>query len=196
MKKIIVSFFCIFAIFCTKKETIRREETKKTELKRKEIFDAISAKWNFKPADFSEESYIIVQQWSEWNNFYHELLQKPQTDISAFQRKTTQLIKQTENLQTTIPDIFNKIEIQSRFSVLETKLKLLKTYITLDDISTENVIKTLTEINTEIESTANRMKIILEKNKIRHEEENEQKTLQSLDSLQKNVSNEDDQIIF
>jgi len=196
MKKIIVSFLCIFTIFCTKKETIRKADVQKAELKQKEIFETINTKWNFKPADFSQESYTIVQQWSEWNNFYHELLQKPQTDIGAFQRKTTQLVKQIENSQTTIPDVFNKIEMQSRFSVLETKLKLLKTYLTLDDISTENVIKTLTEINTEIESIVNRMKITLEKNKIQHEEENEQKMLQSLDFLQKNVSTEDDQIIF
>jgi len=186
MKKIIVSFLCFSAIFCTDQETIRREEAKKAEIKRKEIFEAISTKWDFKPIDFSKESYNIIQQWPEWNNFYHELLQKPQTDIGAFQRKTTQLVKQTENLQTTIPYIFDKVEIQSRFSVLATKLQLLKTYITVDDISTEKVIKTLTEINTEIESIANRMKIILEKNKIKREEE-VLEALKSLDSLQKNV---------
>jgi len=171
MKKIVACVFCFSSVFCTNKEALHREEVKRADLKRKEIFEIISAKWNFQPTDFSKDTYSIIQEWPEWNNFYHELLQKPQTDIGAFQRKATQLAKQTESLQTTIPSVFNKVEIQSRFSVLETKLKLLKTYITLDDISTENVIKTLTEVTAEIESIANRMKVILEKNKAQSQEE-------------------------
>jgi len=184
MKKLLVFIICFLAVFCTDKDAIIKAETQKAELKRKEIFEAISEKWNFNPVDFSEQTYNIVQQWPEWNNFYNELLQKPQTDISAFQRKTAQLVKQVENLQTTIPDVFNHIEIQSRFSVLETKLKMLKIYITLDDISVENVNKTTSEVNAEVISIVERMKTILEKNKIQREE-GEAKMLKSLDSLQK-----------
>jgi len=190
MKKTIPFLICVLLVFCTNKDATRKAEAQKTELKRKEIFENISTEWYFQPANFSEKSYSILQQWLEWNIFYNELLQKPQTDINAFQRKTTLLVKQIENLQSTIPDVFNQTEIQSRFSVLETKFKLLKTYITLDDISTENVIKTIAEINTEIESIANRMKTILEKNKIQYEQ-TEHKMLQSMDSLQQNNSSDD-----
>jgi len=179
MKKIFVLVVCCFAVFCTDNANVLREEAKKTAIKRKEIVEDISEKWDFKPVDFSQESYNIIQQWAEWNNFYNELLQKPQTDINAFHRKTTQLVKQVENLQTTIPETFNETEIQSRFSVLGAKFKMLKIYITLEDISTEKIIQILAEINTEIESIVNRIKTIIEKDKLQYEE-NEIQMLQSL----------------
>jgi len=184
----LVFVVCCFTVFCTDNANILREEAKKTSIKRKEILDVISEKWDFKPADFSQESYNIIQQWAEWNNFYNELLQKPQTDISAFHRKTTQLVKQVENLQTTIPETFNKTEIQSRLSVLEAKFKILKIYITLDDISSEKIIQILTEINAEIESIVNRIKTILEKDKFQYEK-SEIEMLQSLNSPQNSNDN-------
>lgn len=189
MKKIvffIVSFITISA--CTDKDAIRRAEAKKAEIKREEVFEAISKNWNFRPADFTEESYNIVQQWAEWNIFYNELLQKPQTDIGAFQRKTVRLVKQSEDLQSTIPEIFNVIQIQTRFTVLETKLKMLKTYITLDEIPTEDVIRTVSEANTEVESIVSRMKTILDRQKI----EREEGEIEMLKSLQQEVQPENE----
>lgn len=155
---------------CTDSDAIRKENAKKATQKEQEIFSVLSEKWVFKPADFTEETYAIVQQWSEWNTFYNELLQKPQTDIGAFQRKTKTLIDLSYSLHSTIPPIFNIVQIQSRFMVLETKLKMLKTYLSLDDIPMEKTIEIISAINTEIESIVNRMATILAKNKIQREE--------------------------
>ena len=179
MRTLLSIFILISIISCTDKDAIRREEAKKAEIKREELFKEISKKWNFKIADFTEESYDIVQDWAEWNVFYNELLQKPQTDIGAFQRKTNTLVKQVEALHSTIPEVFNIIQVQSRFLVLDTKLKMLKTYINIDDIVVEDVIRTVTEINVEVESIVSRMKTILDKQKI-DREEGEIEMLQSI----------------
>ncbi len=188
MKKIVLFLLISVLLSCTDKDAFRKEEARKAELKREEIYDVIKKSWNFRPADFTEEAYSIVEQWPEWNNFYNELLQKPQTDIGAFQRKTRTLVNQSESLQSTIPEIFNVTEIQSRFTVLETKLKMLKMYITIDDIDTEDVVRTVNEINIEVESIVSRMKTILDKSKIQREE-GETQMLQSLDTLRQNLQN-------
>ncbi len=143
----------------------------------------------FKPADFTEETYAIVQQWSEWNTFYNELLQKPQTDIGAFQRKTKTLIDLSYSLHSTIPPIFNIVQIQSRFMVLDTKLKMLKTYLSLDTIPMEETTEIISAINTEIESIVNRMTTILIKNKIQ-KEEGEMELLNSIAVPQQQTTDE------
>lgn len=170
MKKSALFIVFLVIISCQDKDAVRREEAQKAVIKREELFKEISKNWNFKIADFTEESYDIVQDWAEWNVFYNELLQKPQTDIGAFQRKTNTLVKQVEALHSTIPDVFNVTQIQARFTVLETKLKMLKTYINLDEIPSEDIIRTVSEINVEVESIVSRMKTILDKQKIDREE--------------------------
>lgn len=170
MKKSVLFIIFLIVISCTDKDAIRREEAQKAVIKREELFKEISKNWNFKTADFTEETYDIVQDWAEWNVFYNELLQKPQTDIGAFQRKANTLVKQVEALHSTIPEVFNVTQIQSRFMVLDTKLKMLKIYINLDEIPSEDVINTVSEINVEVESVVSRMKTILDKQKIEREE--------------------------
>lgn len=170
MRTFFLFIVLLLTISCTDSDAIRKENALKAAQKEQEIFKLLSQKWIFKPADFSEESYNIVQQWSEWNTFYNELLQKPQTDIGAFQRKTKNLIDLSYALHSTIPPVFNIVQIQSRFMVLETKLKMLKTYISLNDIPIDETIKTIEAINTEIESIVNRMATVLTKNKIQREE--------------------------
>lgn len=182
MKNLYLLITSIILFSCQDKDAVRREEAQKAEIKREELFQQISKNWKFKAADFNEESYNIVQDWAEWNVFYNELLQKPQTDIGAFQRKANTLVKQVEALHSTVPDVFNITQIQSRILVLDTKLKMLKTYINLDDIPSEDVIKTVQEINIEVESVVSRMKTILDKQKIQREE-GELEMLQALDSL-------------
>lgn len=189
MKTHIFTFFA-FVLFlsCQDKDAIRREEARKAEIKQEELFQEISKNWNFKTADFTEETYNIVQQWPEWNNFYNELLRKPQTDIGAFQRKAAMLVDQSQSLQSTIPEVFNITQIQSRFLVLDTKLKMLKTHISLDDISSKDVISIVDEINMEVTSIVNRMQTILERSRL-EKEEGEEEMLQSLliDSLRQDV---------
>ena len=170
MRTFFLFIIILLTASCTDSDAIRKENAKKATQKEQEIFSALSEKWVFKPADFTEETYAIVQQWSEWNTFYNELLQKPQTDIGAFQRKTKNLIDLSYVLHSTIPPIFNVVQIQSRFMVLDTKLKMLKTYLSLDTIPMEETTEIISAINTEIESIVNRMTTILIKNKIQKEE--------------------------
>jgi|SRR5690554_2490203 len=187
-KHIFILFAFVFFLSCQNKDAIRREEARKAEIKKEELFQEINKNWNFKTADFTEETYNIVQQWPEWNNFYNELLRKPQTDIGAFQRKANTLVNQSEAMQSTIPEFFNVTQIQSRFLVLDTKLKMLKTYIHLDEISSEDVINRVEEINTEVASIVNRMKTILERSHF-EKEEGEEEMLHSLsiDSLRQGL---------
>lgn len=189
MKKSVLFIIFLVVISCTDKDAIRREEAQKAEIKREKLFEEINKNWKFKTADFTEETYDIVQEWAEWNMFYNELLQKPQTDIGAFQRKTNTLVRQVEALHSTIPEVFNVIQVQTRFAVLDTKLKMLKTYIMNENISTEDVIRTVSEINVEVESIVNRMKTILDKQKIEREE-GEIEMLQSIKNPNENTENE------
>ncbi len=170
MRTFFLFIFILLTVSCTDSDAIRKENAKKAAQKEQEIFSKLSEKWVFKPAEFTEETYAIVQQWSEWNIFYNELLQKPQTDVAAFQRKSKSLIDLSMALHSTIPEVFNVVQLQSRFVVLETKLKMLKTYISLDDIPLEKTLELITTINSELASIVNRMATILAKNKIQREE--------------------------
>ncbi len=189
MRTFFLFIIILLTASCTDNDAIRKENAKKATQKEQEIFSALSEKWVFKPADFTEETYAIVQQWSEWNTFYNELLQKPQTDIGAFQRKTKTLIDLSYSLHSTIPPIFNIVQIQSRFMVLDTKLKMLKTYLSLDTIPMEETTEIISAINTEIESIVNRMTTILIKNKIQ-KEEGEMELLNSIAVPQQQTTDE------
>ena len=63
MKKIVLFILVSVLLSCTDKDAFRKEEAQKAELKREEIYDIIRKNWNFKPADFNEEAYSIVEQW-------------------------------------------------------------------------------------------------------------------------------------
>lgn len=174
MKKLLLFSLVVLLFSCQDKEAIRKENALKAAQKTEETYNAISKSWRFYNTGFSPEALQATEDWMEWNSFITELQQKPQTDIGAFQKKTKKLVEKAEALSTTIPPVFNKIQIQSRIDVLITKFKMLNTYIHLDDIPVEKVLQMIDEINTDLASIVSRMETILEKSRILQEEgENE-----------------------
>lgn len=174
MKKLLLFSLVVLLFSCQDKEAIRKENALKAAQKTEETYNAISKSWRFYNTGFSPEALQATEVWMEWNSFITELQQKPQTDIGAFQKKTKKLVEKAEALSTTIPPVFNKIQIQSRIDVLITKFKMLNTYIHLDDIPVEKVLQMIDEINTDLASIVSRMETILEKSRILQEEgENE-----------------------
>lgn len=173
MKKIICVLTVLLFLACTE-DADKKQQKLESEKLRKELFQKISSNWKFIPAEFSEETFSIVQDWLEWNNFYHELLQKPQTDIGAFKRKAKKLVGQSEVLRTTIPPVFNTTQVQSRLVVIESKIKLLDMYLSVEEIPTEDVVNLISQINVEVQSVVNRMNTILEKRTILMEDGEEQ----------------------
>lgn len=172
---------------CTDTEAMKKKELLERSQKDKQLFEQLSSNWDFKPVDFTEDTYQIVHSWAEWNIFYTELLQKPQFNLDAFRLKINTLVKQSEDMQSTIPEVFNTVEIQSRFVVLDTKLQMLKTYLRLDEIPMDKVLFIRAEITVEIDGIAKRMKAILDKRQ-RVPEEGEQELLRkSLEHFKEEV---------
>src|SRR5690606_30383084 len=170
MKKLFLLSLVVMLFSCQDKEALRRENALKAAQKTEEAYVAISKSWRFYNTGFSPEAQQATEDWMEWNSFITELQQKPQTDIGAFRKKTKTLVAKTEALGATLPEVFNKIQVQSRIDVLITKFKMLDTYIHLDDIPVEKVLQIVDEINTDLASIVSRMETILEKSRILREE--------------------------
>lgn len=181
-------FVIIFVLgACTNAEALKQKELLERNQKDKQLFEILSKNWNFKPIDFTEDTYELIHNWAEWNIFYTELLQKPQSDLDAFRIKINTLVKQSAEVKSTIPEMFNTTEIQSRFEVLDTKLQMLKTYLSVDDIPTDKVSVIGSEITTDIDGIAKRMKATLDKNQRIFEEGEEELLRNSLDTFKKEV---------
>ena len=75
-------------------------------------------------------------RWNEWRQFEIEMRQKPQSTLSAFQMKTKKFIKKADTLVLTVPFRYNKPQILSRITTLNTKLKSLETFMNLSNSRT------------------------------------------------------------
>jgi len=139
----------LFALFSCKNEN-QQIESEKVAQKNEAVFKNISKMWEFKFPTPRPEVAVTLDKWNEWRQFEIEMLQKPKSTLSAFQMKTKNLSKKADTLAITVPIEYNKPQILSRITTLNTKLKSLETFINLRVIPEERIAKLIPEINDEI----------------------------------------------
>ena len=151
MKKILaIVLLFSFGLFSCENDAQQQLEAEKIAQENDVVFKNISKMWQFHFPEARAETKTTLSSWNEWRQFEIEMLQKPQSTLSAFQMKTTNLSKKADTLALTVPFEYNKPQILSRITTLNTKLKSLETFMNLRVIPEQKIAKLIPEINEEI----------------------------------------------
>ena len=156
-------------------------EAQKIAKKNEAIFKNISKMWQFNFPNARPEVKSILNGWNEWRQFEIELSQKPKSTLSAFKMKIKNVSSKADTLVISIPMEYNKPQILSRITTLNTKLKSLETFMNLEVIPQQKVAKLIPEINEEISGLYNQWNEIVIKKAI-PKEIGEELMLQALDT--------------
>lgn len=170
--------FCIFS--CTDKEE-RMADSNKASKHNDSVFAVINKNWKFNIPPAHPKVQSQIAGWKQWRLFNTELQQKPKSSLTAFRIKAKNLSARADSLSLAIPKTFDKPAVKSRISTLNTKLKSLETFISLEYIPIEKVTKIIGEIASEVQSIQNQMSEIIVKSEIPREE-GEEFMLQALDT--------------
>ena len=156
-------------------------EAQKIAKKNEAVFKNISKMWQFNFPNARPEVKSILNGWNEWRQFEIELSQKPKSTLSAFKMKIKNVSSKADTLVISIPLEYNKPQILSRITTLNTKLKSLETFMNLEVIPQQKVAKLIPEINEEISGLCNQWNEIVIKKAI-PKEIGEELMLQALDT--------------
>jgi len=167
---------------CKDDDAKRQAETVKTAKLNDSILKVISENWRFNIAPLNPKVEERLSGWNEWQQFNDELAQKPVGSLNAYREKTKTLVTKTELLKTGLPAFFDKPQVRSRISVLDTRMKSLYTYISLDIIPEKKVIQLIGEITHEVTSLQNQMNELIILNEV-PKEMGEDEMLKAMDTV-------------
>jgi len=167
---------------CKDDDAKRQAETIKTAKLNDSILKVISENWRFNIAPLNPKVEERLSGWNEWQQFNDELAQKPVGSLNAYREKTKTLVTKTELLKTGLPAFFDKPQVRSRISVLDTRMKSLYTYISLDIIPEKKVIQLIGEITHEVTSLQNQMNELIILNEV-PKEMGEDEMLKAMDTV-------------
>lgn len=156
-------------------------EARKIAQKNEAVFKNISKMWQFNFPNSQPEIQTTLNAWNAWRQFEIELKQKPKTTLTAFQMKAKNLSTKADTLVITIPLEYNNPQILSRITTLNTKVKSLETFISLQVIPEQKIAKIILDINEELKGLYNQWNEILVKKAI-PKEVGEELMLQALDT--------------
>lgn len=182
MKGFIASILVLtLGLFACESDNQQQLEAQKIAQKNEAVFKNISKMWQFHFPNPRPEVNTTLNRWNEWRQFEIEMLQKPQSTLTAFQMKTKNLSSKADTLALTIPLEYNKPQVLSRITTLNTKLKSLETFMNLRVIPEQRIAKLIPEINEEIKGLYKQWDEIIIKKSI-PKEIGEELMLQALDT--------------
>lgn len=181
--KSIIAFVLIFSLSLISCENDAQQqlEAEKIAQKNEAVFKNISKMWQFHFPDATPEIKANLNAWNEWRQFEIEMRQKPKSSLSAFQLKTKNITTKADTLVITAPVDYQKPQILSRLTTLNTKIKSLETFMNLQVIPEARIAKLIPEINEEIKGLYNQWEEIVIKKAI-PKEIGEELMLQALDT--------------
>ena len=182
MKGFIATILVIaLGLMACENDSQQQLEAQKIAKKNEAVFKNISKMWQFNFPNARPEVKSILNGWNEWRQFEIELSQKPKSTLSAFKMKIKNVSSKADTLVISIPLEYNKPQILSRITTLNTKLKSLETFMNLEVIPQQKVAKLIPEINEEISGLYNPWNEIVIKKAI-PKEIGEELMLQALDT--------------
>jgi ribosomal protein S18 len=156
-------------------------EADKIVQKNEAVFKNISKMWQFHFPEPSAEIKANLNAWNEWRQFEIEMRQKPKSSLSAFRLKTKNIAIKADTLVITAPIDYQKPQVLSRLTTLNTKIKSLEIFMNLQVIPEARIAKLIPEINEEIKGLYNQWEEIIVKRAI-PKEIGEELMLQALDT--------------
>ena len=182
MKGFIATILVIaLGLMACENDSQQQLEAQKIAKKNEAVFKNISKMWQFNFPNARPEVKSILNGWNEWRQFEIELSQKPKSTLSAFKMKIKNVSSKADTLVISIPLEYNKPQILSRITTLNTKLKSLETFMNLEVIPQQKVANLIPEINEEISGLYNQWNEIVIKKAI-PKEIGEELMLQALDT--------------
>jgi len=182
MKGFIITVLVLtLGLIACENDSQQKLETQEIAQKNEAIFKNISKIWQFNFPNPRSEVRSTLNGWNEWRQFEIELLQKPKSTLSAFKMKTKNVSSKVDTLVITIPMEYNKPQILSRITTLNTKIKSLETFMNLEVIPQQKIANLISEINEEIKGLYNQWDEIVIKKAI-PKEIGEELMLQALDT--------------
>ena len=170
-----------FAFFACENDSQQQREAQRIAQKNEVVFKNISKMWQFNFPIVRPEVKSTLTSWNEWRQFEKELSQKPKGTLSAFKMKTKNVSLKVDTLALTVPSEYNKPQILSRLTTLNTKIKALETFMNLEVVPQQKIAKLIPEINEEIKGLYNQWDEIVIKKAI-PKEIGEELMLQALDT--------------
>ncbi len=146
---IITAFLSFTLLSCQDDEKQRLAEAKKTEQRNDSILKVVGSNWHFDVPPPTKKVKDQIDDWSQWQQFTNELSQKPTGTLTAYKQKAENLINKVAEVKTTIPPLFDEPQVRGRLTVLDTKIKSLYTYMTLDVVQCDKVLLLIGEITEE-----------------------------------------------
>ncbi len=176
----ILFIFSLGLISC-ENDAQQKIEAQKIAQKNEAVFKNISKMWQFNFSTPRPEIKATLNSWNEWRQFEIELSQKPKSTLSAFKLKTKNVSSKADTLAITAPYEYQKPQILSRLTTLNTKIKSLETFMNLEVIPEQKIAKLIPEINEEISGLYKQWEEIIIKKAI-PKEFGEEYMLQALDT--------------
>lgn len=170
IKNILVVIASLFFLISCKNETEDTLTVSTYKQDKQLSYNKLNASWNFQERTLTPESQSIATSWNDWRLFTSELYRKPKGTIGAFKNKTNILVKHADTLSYTLPEKINKPQIKARLNTIVTKLKVLQVFMNLDYIPETRVVKTLQELNLEINAFQDQIEEIVRRTHIQLEE--------------------------
>ena len=176
-----IFIFVISLLFISCNDETTQEDNEKIIAKNKQTFNLLSSIWNLKAPTLSPTAENEVSNWNEWQQFVIEINQKPKSNLTAFQLKTKNISSKIDSLQLNIPTQFNIPQVKSRIAALDTKIKMLDSFIHLTDVPQNKIKELIPEINEEMASLVGQWEEIIIKKRI-PKEIGEEYMIQALDT--------------
>ena len=176
-----IFIFVISLLFISCNDETTQEDNEKIIAKNKQTFNLLSSIWNLKTPTLSPTAENEVSNWNEWQQFVIEINQKPKSNLTAFQLKTKNISSKIDSLQLNIPTQFNIPQVKSRIAALDTKIKMLDSFIHLTDVPQNKIKELIPEINEEMASLVGQWEEIIIKKRI-PKEIGEEYMIQALDT--------------
>lgn len=134
------------------------------------LYTEISEKWIVNTQEVNTQTVSFVKDWDAYISLKKELEQKPKASLGAIKQKTTIICKKIENLNGSVPAIFDNPEAKSRMSVLLSKARMLETQVYLDYLKPKQIILKTQELKTDFNALQNQLDRIVTKSNIQFEE--------------------------
>lgn len=172
----------ILLISCGEEDKLREADTIKYQKNNDSLLKILSSHWRFNIPQMAPKTAAQTENWNEWQQFREELSQRPTGSLTAYRRKTQNLVTKAEQLRSNIPQFFNKPQVRSRISVIIIKIKSLSTYINLDVVQDKKVIALIGEITRETVSLQGQLDELIRISEI-PKEAGEEEMIRALDTV-------------
>lgn len=133
---------------------LQREQTRQVN---DSILNMIHNNWNFNIPSSSSVVKKETLDWQNWQVLLQELANKPTKSLLSYRAKVDNLTRISDELLLNKPENLNKPQINARLNNLNTNIKHLNSFISLQTIPVDKVKKLVSYISIDVVSIQNQI---------------------------------------